>query len=65
MSIHHPFDAADPFGTRQDEKPPLGWPQGWDDQFWEDWSYVKRIMSDVFFLDQFRDGLKKGGTLRD
>jgi len=36
MSIHHPFDAADPFGTRQDEKPPLGWPQGWDDQFWEE-----------------------------
>ena len=42
-------------------------PQRWsvDDQFWEDWSYVKRIMNDVFFLDQFRDGLKKGGTLRD
>jgi len=42
-------------------------PERWsvDDQFWEDWGYVKRIMSDVFFLDQFRDGLKKGGTLRD
>jgi protein involved in polysaccharide export with SLBB domain len=42
-------------------------PQRWsvDDQFWEDWGYVKRIMSDVFFLDQFRDGIKKGGTLRD
>jgi hypothetical protein len=42
-------------------------PQRWsvDDQFWEDWSYVKRIMSDAFFLDQFRDGLKKGGTLRN
>ena len=42
-------------------------PQRWsvDDQFWEDWGYVKRIMNDVFFLDQFRDGLKKGGTLRD
>jgi polysaccharide export outer membrane protein len=42
-------------------------PQRWsvDDQFWEDWGYVKRIMSDVFFLDQFRDGIKKGGSLRD
>jgi len=42
-------------------------PERWsvDDQFWEDWGYIKRIMSDVFFLDQFRDGLKKGGTLRD
>jgi len=42
-------------------------PQRWsvDDQFWEDWGYVKRIMSDIFFVDQFRDGLKKGGALRD
>lgn len=42
-------------------------PERWsvDDQFWEDWTYVKRIMSDVFFVDQFRDGLKKGGTLRN
>lgn len=42
-------------------------PQRWtvDDQFWEDWDYVKKIMSDVFFLDTFRDGLKKGGTLRN
>ena len=36
-----------------------------DDQFWEDWGYVKRIMTDVFFVDQFRDGLKSGGTLRE
>jgi protein involved in polysaccharide export with SLBB domain len=36
-----------------------------DDQFWEDWGYVKRIMSDAFFVDQFRDGLKKGGELRN
>lgn len=36
-----------------------------DDQFWEDWSYVKRIMSDVFFVDQFKDGFKKGGELRN
>lgn len=42
-------------------------PMRWsvDDQFWEDWGYVKRIMSDAFFLDQFRDGIKKGGTLRN
>jgi polysaccharide export outer membrane protein len=42
-------------------------PQRWsvDDQFWEDWGYIKRIISDVFFVDQFRDGLKKGGTLRE
>ncbi len=36
-----------------------------DDQFWEDWGYVKRVMSDVLFLDSFRDAAKKGGTLRD
>ncbi len=42
-------------------------PQRWsvDDQFWEDWGYVKRIINDVFFLDQVRDGLKKGGELRN
>jgi polysaccharide export outer membrane protein len=42
-------------------------PQRWslDDQFWDDWSYVRRILSDVFFLDSVRDGLKKGGTLRN
>jgi polysaccharide export outer membrane protein len=42
-------------------------PQRWsvDDQFWEDWGYVKRIINDAFFVDQFRDGLKKGGTLRN
>lgn len=36
-----------------------------DDQFWEDWGYVKRVLDDVFFLDQFRDGVKKGGGLRN
>jgi polysaccharide export outer membrane protein len=42
-------------------------PQRWstDDQFWEDWGYVKRVMSDVLFLDAFKDAAKKGGTLRD
>lgn len=42
-------------------------PQRWtvDDQFWEDWEYVKRIMNDVLFLDNFRDQVKKGGTLRN
>ena len=42
-------------------------PQRWtvDDQFWDDWEYVKRIMNDVLFLDNFRDQLKKGGTLRN
>ncbi len=41
-------------------------PMRWsvDDQFWEDWGYVKRIINDVFFLDEFRDNLKKGGDLR-
>jgi len=42
---------------------PIRWST--DDQFWEDWGYVKRVMSDVFFLDEFRDGAKKGGTLRN
>ncbi len=41
---------------------PIRWST--DDQFWEDWSYVKRVINDVFFLDNFRDGIKKGGTLR-
>jgi protein involved in polysaccharide export with SLBB domain len=36
-----------------------------DDQFWEDWGYVKRIVDDMFFVDKFRDGLKKGGELRN
>jgi polysaccharide export outer membrane protein len=42
-------------------------PQRWstDDQFWEDWGYVKRVMTDVLFLDAFKDAAKKGGTLRD
>jgi protein involved in polysaccharide export with SLBB domain len=35
-----------------------------DDQFWDDWTYVRRIIEEVFFLDTVRDGLKKGGTLR-
>lgn len=42
-------------------------PQRWsiDDQFWADWNYVQNIMNDIFFIDQFRDGLKKGGALRN
>lgn len=36
-----------------------------DDQFWEDWGYVKRVMTDVLFLDNFRDAAKKGGDLRE
>jgi len=35
-----------------------------DDQFWQDWDYTKKIIDDVFFLDHFRDGIKKGGELR-
>lgn len=35
-----------------------------DDQFWDDWGYVRRILDEVLFLDTFRDGLKKGGALR-
>lgn len=41
---------------------PLRWSA--DDQFWEEWSYVKRIIDDIFFVDNFKDGLKKGGDLR-
>lgn len=41
---------------------PLRWST--DDQFWEDWTYVKRIINDIFFLDSFKDELKKGGDLR-
>ena len=35
---------------------PLRWSV--DDQFWEDWGYVKRIMSDVLFLDSFKESIK-------
>ena len=42
---------------------PIRWSA--DDQFWEDWGYVKRIIDDVFFIDTFRDGVRKGGELRD
>jgi len=42
---------------------PLRWST--DDQFWEDWGYVKRVVDDVFFVDKFRDGIKKGGELRE
>jgi hypothetical protein len=35
-----------------------------DDQFWDDWTYVRRIINEVFFVDQVRDSLKPGGTLR-
>ncbi len=42
-------------------------PRRWstDDQFWEDWGYVKRVMSDVLFIDAFKDAAQKGGTLRN
>jgi polysaccharide export outer membrane protein len=36
-----------------------------DDQFWEDWEYVKRILDSVLYLDTFKDSVKKGGTLRN
>jgi len=36
-----------------------------DDQFWEDWEYVKRILDSVLYLDAFKDSVKKGGTLRN
>jgi len=36
-----------------------------DDQFWEDWTYVKRILDSVLYLDAFKDSVKKGGTLRN
>ena len=42
---------------------PIRWST--DDQFWEDWGYVKRVIDDVFYLDKVRDGLKKGGELRN
>jgi polysaccharide export outer membrane protein len=41
---------------------PMRWSA--DDQFWEEWSYVKRVIDDIFFVDNFRDGAKKGGELR-
>jgi polysaccharide export outer membrane protein len=42
-------------------------PMRWsvDDQFWEDWDYIKRIMNEALFLDSFKDSLKKGGALRN
>jgi polysaccharide export outer membrane protein len=42
-------------------------PQRWtvDDQFWEDWAYVKNILDNVLYLDNFRDQVKKGGGLRN
>lgn len=42
-------------------------PRRWtvDDQFWEDWDYTKRIINDVFFIDNFKDAMKKGGQLRN
>jgi hypothetical protein len=42
-------------------------PQRWsvDDQFWEDWDYVKKILDDVLYVGSFRDAIKKGGTLRN
>jgi hypothetical protein len=35
-----------------------------DDQFWDDWDYVKKVLDDVLYLNTFREGLKKGGALR-
>ncbi|HUR38133.1 MAG TPA: polysaccharide biosynthesis/export family protein, partial [Planctomycetota bacterium] len=42
-------------------------PMRWsvDDQFWEDWEYVKRVLDSVLYLDAFKDSVKKGGTLRN
>ena len=42
-------------------------PQRWsvDDQFWEDWDYVKKVLDNVLYLDSFRDSVKKGRTLRN
>jgi polysaccharide export outer membrane protein len=42
-------------------------PQRWsvDDQFWEDWDYVRKILDNILYLDTFRDGIKKGGNLRN
>jgi protein involved in polysaccharide export with SLBB domain len=42
-------------------------PQRWsvDDQFWEDWDYVRKILDNILYLDNFRDGIKKGGNLRN
>lgn len=35
-------------------------PQRWsvDDQFWEDWGYVKRIMTEAMFIDSFKQTIK-------
>jgi len=35
-------------------------PQRWsvDDQFWEDWGYIKRIMNDALFIDSFKQSIK-------
>ena len=41
---------------------PIRWST--DDQFWDDWSYVKRIMADALFVDTVRDEFKKGGDGR-
>ena len=42
-------------------------PQRWstDDQFWEDWGYMKKVVNEVFFLDTVKEAVRKGGTLRD
>jgi polysaccharide export outer membrane protein len=41
-------------------------PERWstDDQFWEDWDYMKRIWGEVLFLDGAREAFRKGGALR-
>lgn len=42
-------------------------PQRWsvDDQFWEDWDYVTKVLNDVFYVNTFRESLKAGGALRN
>ena len=42
-------------------------PQRWsvDDQFWEDWAYVRNILDNILYLDNFRDSIKRGGNLRN
>lgn len=42
---------------------PMRWST--EEQFWEDWGYAKKILSEVFFVDSLKDVFKKGGTLRD
>ncbi len=36
-----------------------------EEQMWEDWNYMKRIVNEVFFVDSLKESIKKGGSLRD